>query len=161
MDDFMNNISDQFPENDHFDPKVQFDSFLIGEGSNQIFIKEPSRNFFESFTDTDEFNVNIVNDLDQFSVTDSLVEDFEDFFFKTKKEFLDRFNFIEEKSKRLYGVPIRERDLVLSSEYGGVNITSNLQTENISIGNNLDIINDGGNIVFNITAGSNITFQFN
>ena len=115
--DFINGIYGQFPENDFFDSSVQFDSFLTGDGSNQIYLKkEPKQSFFESFTESGEFGFDIINDLDQFAVSDFLVEDFEDFFFKCKKEYLTRFNFLEEKSKKLQGVPVRERDLVLNSD---------------------------------------------
>lgn len=114
--DLINGIYAQFPENDYFDSSIQFDAFLVGEGSNQIFMKKPSKSFFESFSDESDTKLEVIHDFDLFAVEDSEVEDYEELFFQLKKNCLNQFNFIEEKSKRLKGVPVKEKDLVLNSD---------------------------------------------
>ena len=130
----MTNIKrlyDSLPANDDFDESVNFDSFLVGDGSAQLMKKsskdrsQNSSNQLMGIFDVgdlvnskeDECEIEAKDDLDEFAIDPIPVDSpVEDYFFSIKKKYFDLFDYLIEKSKQLVGRPIRERDLVLNND---------------------------------------------
>ena len=122
---------ESFPDKESFDPSQEFDSFLVGDGSAHL-IGKSGRNInksinqltgIESISDLQEESADlpyqVVDDLEKFDFPIIKIEgSVEDFFYKKKKEYLDKFGFLEVKSKSLRGRPILERDLVVNNDDG-------------------------------------------
>jgi hypothetical protein len=101
-----------------------FDSFFVGEGSKSLLNKKRQYDFrqlldnFNVFSSennllVDEDEILMEEDLSDFSKKSDKVVSYCDLYFKSKKEAYDIFDFIKIKSKRNFGKPLREKDLIL------------------------------------------------
>lgn len=125
----LDKMYDAFPDSEIFEEKEEFDTFLVGDGSAHL-IKNSQSNSFDSasqlsgvnsigdlFKESKEQSLEVVNDLADFDQDEIEVKmELGDYFYKVKKDFLDKFQFIQQKSKLFKGRPIRERDLVINND---------------------------------------------
>lgn len=127
IDQFAKNHNLPLPENDTL---LEFDSFLIGDGSNQLMKKmnRPAQQKFQltginnledliNPSEVESGNLDIIDDLGEYSVeADEFDESLIDYFYSIKKEIFDRFDYLKKKSESMQGLPFREKDLVLTKD---------------------------------------------
>lgn len=122
---------ESFPDSETFDESQDFDAFLVGDGSAHLIKQSGGRSNNSSnqltginsvrdlYETTNEVLTELEDDMAEFS-QDPIPVDiaYDDFLFAKKKEYLDKFGFLQERSKLFKGRPIRERDLVINNDDG-------------------------------------------
>lgn len=128
--DVIQQMYASFPDGDVFDPEQAEDLFLVGDGSAHLMrkVQTARHNSSEQLTginsvndlrkvkEAEEFRYVVQDDLSSFAQEATPLSNPEEYLFTSKRECLDKFGFLEEKSKQFVGRPIRERDLVLNED---------------------------------------------